>query len=53
MTDIAWTAQQRLTQRLTSLTEQNKPRNKAIAAVARELAGFLWAVGQIPQPLAT
>jgi transposase len=53
VTDIAWTAQQRLTKRLTHLTEQNKPRNKAIAAVARELAGFLWAVGQIPQPLAT
>ena len=52
VTDIAWTAQQRLTQRLTHLTEQNKPRNKAIAAMARELAGFLWAVGQIPQPLA-
>lgn len=53
VTDIAWKAQQRLTKRLTHLTEQNKPRNKAIAAVARELAGFLWAVGQIPQPLAT
>ena len=51
--DIAWKAQQRLTKRLTYLTERNKPRHKAIAAVARELAGFLWAVGQQPQPLAT
>ena len=49
---IAWKAQQRLCKRLTSLTAKGKPRNKAIAAAARELAGFLWAVGQIPQPLA-
>lgn len=43
---IAWQAQQRLSRRLTYLLEQNKPRNKAVAAVARELAGFVWAVGQ-------
>lgn len=46
---IAWKAQQRLCKRLTSLTAKGKPRNKAIAAAARELAGFLWAVGQIAQ----
>ena len=49
VTDIAWEAQQRLSKRLTYLLEQNKPRNKAIAAVARELAGFVWAVGQVKQ----
>ena len=53
VTDIAWKAQQRLCKRLTYLLEQHKPRNKAIAAVARELAGFVWAVGQVSQPLAT
>ena len=50
---IAWKAQQRLCKLLTYLLEQNKPRNKAIAAVARELAGFVWAVGQVSQSLAT
>lgn len=53
VTAIAWKAQQRLCKRLTYLLEQNKPRNKAIAAVARELAGFVWAVGQTKQLLAT
>ena len=53
VTDIAWKAQQRLCKRLTHLLEQNKPRNKAIAALARELAGFVWAVGQVKQHLAT
>ena len=50
--NISWKAQQRLCKRLTYLTERNKPRNKAVAALARELAGFVWAVGQIEQPLA-
>lgn len=53
VTDIAWKAQQRLCKRLTHLLEQHKPRNKAIAALARELAGFVWAVGQVKQHLAT
>jgi transposase len=53
VTAISWTAQQRLCKRLTYLLEQNKPRNKAIAAVARELAGFVWAVGQVKDLLAT
>lgn len=50
---ISWKAQQRLCKRLIYLTSRNKPRNKAVAALARELAGFVWAVGQIEQPLAT
>ncbi len=45
VTDIAWEAQQRLSKRLTYLLDQNKPRNKAIAAVARELAGYDAQVG--------
>jgi transposase len=50
---IAWKAQQRLCARLTYLTEKGLPRNKAIVALARELAGFVWAIGQVPEPLAT
>jgi transposase len=49
---ISWEAQQRLCKRLNYLVEQKKPRNKVIAALARELAGFLWAVGQVPQLMA-
>lgn len=50
--DISWEAQQRLCRRLTHFTENNKPRNKAIVALARELAGFIWSLGQLPQLLA-
>jgi transposase len=49
---VSWEAQQRLCRRLTHLTENNKPRNKAIVALARELAGFIWSLGQLPQLLA-
>jgi transposase len=45
--DISWKAQQRLCKRLNHLIDRNKARNKAIIALARELAGFLWAVGQV------
>jgi hypothetical protein len=40
---IAWKAQYRLHRRLISLRGRGKPGNIAIVAVARELAGFLWA----------
>jgi transposase len=50
---IAWKAQQRLCQRLNHLLAQNKARNKAIVALARELAGFIWSVGQVPHLMAT
>jgi transposase len=43
---IAWEAQKRLNQRLYHLIYAGKNTQKAITAVARELAGFLWAVGQ-------
>lgn len=49
--DISWEAQQRLCRRLTHFTENNKPRNKAIVALARELAGFIWSLGQVSQLL--
>lgn len=50
--DISWNAQKRLCQRLAHLTTRNKPYNKIIVALARELAGFIWSVGQTPQLLA-
>ena len=41
---IAWKAQQRLHARLKKLSARGKPRNQAVAAVARELVGFIWAI---------
>ena len=43
---IAWKAQQRLSKRYRTLTAKGKKSTVAITAVARELAGFLWAVGR-------
>ena len=40
---IADKAQHRLYRRFHRLTSRGKPRNKAVMAVARELAGFIWA----------
>lgn len=41
---ISWGAQRRLHNRLRHLQQRRVSANKAIAAVARELAGFVWAV---------
>lgn len=43
---IAWEAQKRLNKRFYHLVYAGKSTQKAVIAVARELAGFLWAVGQ-------
>ena len=43
---IAWEAQKRLNKRLYHLIHAGKSVQKAITALARELAGFIWAVGQ-------
>jgi transposase len=43
---IAWKAQQRLHKRLRRLLEHGKPAGKAAVAVARELAGFVWAIAR-------
>jgi transposase len=43
---IAWEAQKRLNQRLYHLIHKGKSNQKAVIALARELAGFIWAVGQ-------
>jgi transposase len=43
---IAWAAQKRLCQRYRHLMGSGKQTVQACTAVARELAGFIWAVGQ-------
>lgn len=50
---IADKAQQRLCRRFRRLAEQHKPAPKIAVAVARELAGFLWAALQPPPPSGT
>lgn len=46
---IAWQAQGRLHRRLGRLKARGKSHQKAVTAVARELAGFVWAIGQQEQ----
>ena len=43
---IAWKAQRRLNRRMSHLIHKGKNKKQATIAVARELAGFIWAVGQ-------
>jgi transposase len=44
--EIAWKAQCRLNKRYRALTRRGKLKTVAITAVARELAGFIWAVSR-------
>ena len=43
--EIAWKAQHRLHGRYRSLTGRGKSKPQAVTAVARELLGFIWAIG--------
>jgi transposase len=43
---IAWAAQKRLRARFERMRARGKPQNVTIVAVARELLGFIWAIGQ-------
>lgn len=45
-TAIAWKAQQRLHRRYWAMTAKAKPKAKIVTAVARELVGFVWAIGK-------
>lgn len=47
---IAWKAQLRLHDRYRRLVATGKPKNLVITAVARELVGFIWAIGQRVAP---
>jgi transposase len=49
---IAWRAQTRLCVRYRRLTTAGKERNKVIVGVARELAGFVWAIARQPNLVA-
>lgn len=50
---IAWKAQTRLTTRFRTLVRRGKKPVVAVTAIARELAGFVWAIGQVvPAPSA-
>ena len=46
VTDIAWAAQLRLHGKFKRLVARRVLKNKAVVAVARELAGFVWALGR-------
>src|SRR3954469_5706991 len=50
--DTAWKAQERLCRRYRKLATAGKPANVVIAAIARELAGFVWAIARQAQPSA-
>ena len=51
--ELAWMAQQRLCRRYRHLVlKQRKPPAVACTAVARELLGFIWAIGQSVRPVA-
>ena len=51
--DIAWKAQKRLCSRYWLLQDKGKLKVQVCTAIARELAGFIWAIGQaVPQPAA-
>ena len=44
---IAWKAQTRLCQRYRHMMAKGKPRQVVVTAIARELAGFVWAIACI------
>jgi transposase len=50
---IAWQAQERLCARYRKLTARGKNKNRTVIAIARELAGFIWAIGRQPKLLAS
>lgn len=44
--EISWKAQVRLCGRYQRLLQKGKPKGKVIVSIARELAGFIWALGR-------
>jgi hypothetical protein len=46
---IAWKAQERLHKRYCCLSGRGMTRQKVISAIARELAGFVWAISNEKQ----
>ena len=48
--EIAWKAQVRLCSRYRRLMAAGKRAPVAVAAIAREMAAFLWAIGRVVEP---
>jgi transposase len=48
--DIAWKAQVRLCGRYRKLAAAGKKPTVVVTAIARELSGFVWAIGQTVRP---
>lgn len=48
--DIAWRAQLRLSAKYRRLVARHVNQNKIVVALARELSGFVWAIGQSVRP---
>jgi len=48
--DIAWRAQLRLSSKYRRLNARHLNHNKIVVALARELSGFVWAIGQSVKP---
>ncbi len=46
VTDIAWQAQLRLCRRYQRLMQRGKHRNVVVAAIAREMIAFIWAISR-------
>ena len=44
--DIGWKAQNRLCKRYRALSRTSKPQPRVLAAIARELAGFVWDIAR-------
>jgi len=51
--EIAWNAQKRLCGRYQVLGHKGKMKVQVCTAIARELTGFIWAVGQAVSPAAS
>ena len=51
--EIAWKAQERLHRKFTKMTYCRKPAGKVAAAVAREMVGFIWAIGTLVESRST
>ena len=49
--EIAWKAQSRLTARFRAFSARGKKLTVICTAIARELAGFMWAVAQEAHPI--
>ncbi len=50
MRAIAWQAQLRLSTKYRKLRARQVQHNKIVVSVARELAGFIWAIARLVPP---